>query len=330
MALPASAPPPRTLRGTAFGLSLEVDPAIEIAGIAETEAGAWASRPSTRVRLDPEALQRRWSAAEAGAELMRELRDGEDVMLSVRLARGAGYMLHAPGFAQILVAEDGTELLCDPEPHSADWSVLLTAQALPLAATLRGLELLHASAVVPADGALAGSAVLFAGPQGAGKSSLAAAMLRRGAVLLSDDAVAVEPHGDTLLAHPGATLMQLRAAEHARLSAPERALLGAAGAALGKQRYAPSASNRPAPLGGLFLLQRSPHGPPIEQMAEVDPFELLASTFNLSVRTPERLTRHLDLAVWLAAGARVYRLRVQPDIDASRLVEILHEQVLER
>ena len=48
-------------------------------------------------------------------------------------------------------------------------------------------------------------------------------------------------------------------------------------------------SASPAPFGGLFLLERATHGPPVERIEAVDPFALLASTFNLSVRTPERL-----------------------------------------
>ena len=260
---------------------------------------------------------------------MRELRDGGTTLLSVEFAPPAGYLMHAPGFARVLVTPDGTELLCDPEPQSSEWGTLLTAQALPLAATLRGFEVLHASGVVPADGVLAGRAALFAGPQGAGKSSLAAAMLRLGATLLSDDTVALQSRGETLTAHPGAALLHLRAEEHERLSTAERELLGHSRAVLGKLRWTPSVSPSPAPFGGLFLLERSASGPAVERIERVDPFALLACTFNLSVRTPQRLTRHLDLAASLAATGRVYRLRVQPRIDATRLADIVSERLPE-
>lgn len=322
---PAGPARERAGNGSAFGLLLEVDPNIEIPGIADVDAPAPASRVPTRVRLDPGELERRWSSAENSPELVRELRDGEAVLLTVELAPPAGYLLHAPGFARILIAPDGTELLCDPEPGGAEWSTLLTAQALPLAATLQGFEVLHASGVV-----LGGRAALFAGPPGAGKSSLAAALLRRGdAELLSDDTVALALRGGEPIAHPGAALLQLQAAEHERLSTRERAVLGAPTAFLGKQRYSPSVAASPAPFGELFLLERSTHGPPVERIEAVDPFALLASTFNLSVRTPERLTRHLDLAVALAATGRIHRLRVQPGMDATRLAEIVHERLLE-
>jgi hypothetical protein len=312
----------RTTRSVAFGLSLEVDAGIDIPGILDTLGVG--DLPVTHVRLDPGELERRWSSAADAAELVRELRDGETVLLTVELAPQAGYLLRAPGFGRILVAPDGTELICDPV-GSSQWTALLPAQALPLAATLRGFEVMHASGVV-----LGGRARLFAGPPGAGKSSLAAALLRcAGAELLSDDTVALELRDGALIAHPGAALLQLRVAEHERLSTRERAALGSPTSFLGKQRYSPSVAASPAPFGDLFLLERSTHDPPVERIEAVDPFALLASTFNLSVRTPERLTRHLDLAVALAATGRIHRLRVQPGVDATQLADIVHERLLE-
>jgi len=312
----------RATMSVAFGLLLEVEPGIEIPGIPDVDAPHLASQPPTRVRLDARELERRWSTADHTPGSVRELRDGETVLLSVELAPPAGYLLHAPGYARILIASDGTELICDPEPGSSEWSTLLPAQALPMAATLQGFEVLHASGVVLQD-----RAALFAGPQGAGKSSLAAALLHRGAALLSDDTVALEPRGDALIAHPGAALLQLRAAERDRLSARERAVLGPPETFLDKQRYNPTLAASAAPFGELFLLERSTHGPSIERIEAVDPFTLLASTFNLSVRTPERLARHLDLAVALAATERIYRLRIQPGMDATQLAEIVHEHL---
>jgi len=323
---PAGPARERAARSLAFGLPIEVDPGIEIPGIPDVDAPSLASRPPTRVRLDPTELERRWNGAELPPERVREMRDGETVLLTVELAPPAGYLLHVPGFGRILIAPEGTELICDPEPGSSQWSILLPAQALPLAATLQGFEVLHASGVV-----LGGRAVLFAGPPGAGKSSLAAALLYRGGVeLLGDDTVALHPHGGAPIAHPGAALLHLRPAEHERLSTRELAVLGPAATILGKQRYSPHVTGSPAPLGDLFLLERATHGPPVEHIESVDPFALLASTFNLSVRTQERLVRHLDLAVALAATGRVHRLRVQPGMDATQLAEIVHEYLLEQ
>jgi hypothetical protein len=312
-----------------LGLSLELDAAIDLPGMAAGGAHPPARRPPTLVRLDPGQARDRWEAARRHARRVRELRDGEALLLSVDLAPPAGYLLHAPGFARILVAPDGSELLCDPEPQNPRWSELIGAQALPLAATLRGLEVLHASGVVLPGDLLGGGAALFSGQQGAGKSSLAAALLRRGAALLGDDTIALEPVGSELMTYPGMGVLHLRAEEHERLSPAARAALGPAAPTHGKRRHHPPALASPAPLGGLFLLERSTRGPAVERIEAVDPYALLASTFNLSVRTPERLTRHLDLAASLAASGRVYRLRVQPGVDATQLADALLERLPE-
>ena len=353
---PAGSVAERTSHGAAFGLRLEIGPGIEVPGILGSADGldgaedigtppgsgldtAGATSPAvrattsplpsalppTRVRLDPPELERRWQPAAHTAEVVRELRDGDAVLLTVEFARPAGYLLRAAGVGRILVALQGGELLCDPEPGSTEWTTLISAQALPLAATLRGLEVLHASGVV-----LGGEAVLFAGAPGAGKSSLAAALLHRGAALLSDDTVALELRDGAPIAHPGAALLHLQVAERDRLSVRERAVLGPPATFPHKPRYHPRVSAFPAPFGGLFLLERATHGPPVERLAAVDPFALLASTFNLSVRSPERLVRHLDLAAALAATGRIHRLRVQPGTNATQLAEAVREQLSER
>jgi len=314
----------------AFGLQVEIDPQIDGPGLALASASARSrpagmpapAEPPTRILVDPHELARLWAPCSATAKRMRELREGESVLLSVDLAEPAGYLLRAHGVGAVLIAPDGMQLLCDPLPESPGWEAILPAQALPLAATLRGFELLHAAGVV-----IGGGAALFAGPPGAGKSSLAGAFLRRGAELLSDDVIALQQHDGSLVAHPGAGLLQLRPTEHNRLSAQELAVLGTGMQFAGKHRFALPPTASPTPLAALFLLERDTGGPVIERLEAVDPFALLATTFNLSVRTPERLTRQLDIVGLLAAGGRVYRLRIVPGVDATQLADIVEEHL---
>jgi hypothetical protein len=321
---PAAGPASGRAGGAAaFGLALAVDPGIEIPGLGATDTEAEPAEV-VRVRLDPAGLERRWSGSAAPAERMRELDDGESVLLTVDRREGVGYLLDATGVGRVLVALDGAEVLCAPAPERPDWAFVLSAQALPLAATLRGLEVFHAAGVV-----VDGGAVLFAGAPGAGKSWLAAAFLRRGAALLSDDAVALERgEGDAVRAHPGVGALYLREAEHERLSGAERDELGSAAAFATRQRYGPGVVAGAVPFRALFLLERAESGLAIEPLAAPDPFELLAATFNLSVRTPERLTRQLDMVAALIAAAGVYRLRVLPGTDASRLAEAVAGHLL--
>jgi hypothetical protein len=303
---------------TAFGLALAIDTRISLPGLGHSPHTA-AGDPPSRVHLDPDELNRRWETLTTTPLRARELRFGETVFLTVDFAEPAGYLLWADGFGRILISPDGTELLCEPEPGSDGWANILPFQALPLGATIRGLEVMHASGVV-----LDGGAVLVAGPPGAGKSSLAAALVRAGGQLLSDDAVALQLRDGALIAHAGSTVLQLRAAEDKRLSADDRAALGRhAGTVAEKQRYANDSTPDPAPLAGLFLLAHSDEQPAVEQLAAVDPFELIASTFNLSVRTPARLQRQLDVVSAIAGGKLAHRLRVQPGVNATELAAMI-------
>jgi serine kinase of HPr protein (carbohydrate metabolism regulator) len=63
---------------------------------------------------------------------------------------------------------------------------------------MTGTPLVHQASCV----AIGGRAVLIEGPPGSGKSSLALALIDRGAVLVGDDGVTLAPDGGMLLASP--------------------------------------------------------------------------------------------------------------------------------
>lgn len=113
----------------------------------------------------------------------------------------AGYLLRVNGLADFEISSAGDRIRCrsmDGLPASTLRHLLLD-QVLPLTLSQSGRFVLHASAVhVPRFGTIA-----FAGPAGAGKSTLAAALAMRGCPLVSDDSVLVAFEEPTILALPG-------------------------------------------------------------------------------------------------------------------------------
>lgn len=94
-----------------------------------------------------------------------------------------------------------------PGPSATDAAVRadLLGRVMALAAHADGLLSLHASAV-----SIAGRAIGFLGPKHAGKSTLALAMVRHGATLVTDDALVLRTRGgDTAWAAPGVQRLRL-------------------------------------------------------------------------------------------------------------------------
>ena len=96
-------------------------------------------------------------------------------------------LLNIEGLARYLVT-DGRDITIQLHGGSDhDVSLLLTGTVLTALLQQRGLVTFHASAIATETGA-----VLFMGPSGGGKSSLLAALIERGFIMLSDDVTAVE------------------------------------------------------------------------------------------------------------------------------------------
>ena len=140
----------------------------------------WSARPAA-------AVDRRWRSAHPHTLLERRLVDGS-VGLSVERDEEIGFRIWAPRHGCYLVTPDGRRVIAAPPSGPAwRWERLVLAQVLPLAAVLRGMHVLHASAV-----ALAGRAVAFMGRSGVGKTTLAGRIVAHGARLMTDDVLAVD------------------------------------------------------------------------------------------------------------------------------------------
>ena len=127
-------------------------------------------------------------------------------------------------------------ILARPAPGRGEAMVpiLLAGNVLSLVLGLRGIPVLHASAVE-----VDGEAIAFLGPTGAGKSTAAALLCAAGGRLVTDDAARIEERDGHPNVHRGPSELRLRGrarvlAERfpsARVTADERTAIEAAGAA---------------------------------------------------------------------------------------------------
>lgn len=168
-------------------------------------------------------------------------------------ATGGGHFVQFPGFAEFTVAPGA--ILCRPRTGVPLQTVrhLLLDQLLPALLASDTRLVLHASAV-----GIAGRAVGFLGPAGAGKSTLAAALVRSGASVLTDDALVIGCGANGPIAVPSYPGLRLWPAT-ARLVGVWRVRRAPVAHYTRKQRWFGAAvpfCRRPLPLGALYVVTR--------------------------------------------------------------------------
>ena len=261
-------------------------------------------------------LEGQWRGFPVESVIDRRFADGR-LVLSVEHSDNLGYRIYAPRYGRHVVSGDGTTLYSAlPRVSAWRWQRLLFAQVLPIAAALQGLSLLHASAV-----ALGGRALAFSAPSGTGKTSVAAHLVAQGASLLTDDALALELVTGGLLAHPGAGMASIAEAERQAMSPEGRARLGRRLGRSDKSHFALDVAERPLPLAAVYFLRRDGKAGhlSIERCGTADPGRLLGSAFVTSVRTPEYLTRLLEVCAVIAEYVDMFEIVIPAAFDARQV-----------
>jgi hypothetical protein len=237
------------------------------------------------------------------------------LMIAVEHDAALGYRVRAPGYGRHLVSPDG-RLVTSALPRITEWrwQRLLFAQVLPLAATLRGRELLHGSAVE-----LDGRTVLFVAASGTGKTSLAAHLVAGGGSLLTDDVLALECRDGDLLGHPGAPLSSLDPEQLRAIPAAGRDRLGRQVGRGYSIMLAPNLLEKACRLHALFVLQRSERRRGtlrIERLAR-DPLHVLAHSFNTYVRSKERVVNQLAISARLLERVEMCEMTIPAGCTAG-------------
>jgi hypothetical protein len=238
-----------------------------------------------------------------------------------------GYRIAAPGFGAHLVANDGSLIRSSlPAEEGEIWKRLFFAQALPLAAALNGLALFHASAVV-----LDGRAYAFVGVSGSGKTSIAAQLVARGARMLTDDVLALDPADGEVRAYAGPARISIERAELDGLGADGRERLGdplETPTEDGKVQLETRPAAEPVPLGGVFLLGRSPsRGIAIKRDPKNRTQALLAAAFLGYLMLPRRLALHLEVCARIAASVPTFSVEIGETTAASEVAETIESLV---
>jgi hypothetical protein len=267
---------------------------------ADGPAGGW-TLDSQEGAADGPARMRRWSAPSAGGRRHRLRWD---------------YREHAVEFA---ISGDGAEVRAawTAAVSDDDVAALLAGPILGRALRLRGIPCLHATALDAG-----GRAVALLGPSRAGKSTLAAALVRAGCRLLGDDMAALSPADGGFLVHPGQSRLRLWADAAACLSpgaAPARVWPG-----IGElEKFVlplGSADARPLPLAAVYVLQ--PRDPRLDApvTADMDPprrlVALAANVYGGIDPGPALRAREMALLARVAAAVPVRALTLPDRLDS--------------
>jgi hypothetical protein len=305
-------------RTRAFGI--EIDSSVPAPGLPAVE-GAGEAEPTLLDVVPASEIDAAWPRR--GAErLLEEHLGGRSPARTVDFHPERGYRLYARHFGVASIDADGMRVRCAPPAVSPwRWQRFLVGRVLPWAALLRGLEIFHASAV-----RIGGATVAFVGASGMGKTSLALRLMLRGGTFVTDDVLALEPAAGAVLAHPGASICAIRAAEWDTLSRREQRALGTLLGHSDKSYIAVERDDAAHPLGALYFL-RPGSGPPIEPISQLDPRLILSSTFVVSVQSPERLRNHLEVCGELARSVPMFHLTVDPQLGSAALADAVVEHL---
>lgn len=250
-----------------------------------------------------------------------------DPTISVHLlTHDEGYRLVYDDTGTFDISRDGGHIAWTPTPDAKPELARLDVigRVLALALHAQGTFTAHASAVCLADGAVG-----FLGPKFHGKSSLAAAMTRSGARLLTDDMLPVEVRDGGAWAAPGVHSVRLWHDSLERAWSPDPNAPKREGKQTVTHLPPEQLAGDPQPLRALYLLSPSPPESGTkpaqrERMDSVRSALILVAHAKLGpLLHRAESDRLLQRATEIASHVPVYRLSVMRDFD--RLDEVVEQ-----
>ncbi len=267
---------------------------------------------------------RRASGSPSPAELLQLGEDDVDGATRVRLFRhAAGFRLEYDDTGTFDIDRTGTRIDWyaggNAIPEAVQLDVL--GRVLPTAMHASGALCLHGSAVELGDGAVA-----FLAPKRHGKSTLARALTRAGARVVTDDVVAIDLDPEPRM-RPGVPQLRLLRDSARQLGASTETLAGPGGKVIVHPDESSRTSSSALPLAALYLLQPIRASLALESVERI-PLAGVAVAMALlpQARLAPLLGKSeasvlLDRAVRLAAAVPTWTLRVARDF--ARLDEVV-------
>jgi len=223
-------------------------------------------------------------------------------------ARPGALLRVVPGVGSFLARDGSTlEYVTEQDADEAAVEALLGGGVLGALIHQRGDLPLHATTLVPPAGT---GAVAIAGGSGAGKSTTAYELIRRGWTLLSDDLTRISLRDGAPVAWPGRSKLRLRADACASFGIDVASLAPAPG---WRDKYALELPgwDRPTSLSAIVVLEDADGGLRLDSLGRSTAARTLAGqTYRLHyVAALGRTRRHLELVAATAAATAVLRAR---------------------
>jgi hypothetical protein len=316
---------------TVFGLLLRSN--LEIPGLTPERASSNSPDVEVHLGVSPGATEGFPGTLEELVYTSSYVADsGEPALRTWKIANGAFLRLDYFDGTRFWLGPKGTDVWAAwPATQSLeDVATYLLGPVLGLLLRLRGVPCLHASAVVFGD-----SSVAFAGSEGKGKSTTAAALASRGHAVISDDIVGIVEREDSFFVLPAYPYLSLWPESVTMLYGPEKKLPSFS--ANYDKRQLLLAENhlrfqeKQMRLGAVFLLGErvaDPAAPFLEKLpAQEVLVALVANSYATNLLDKDTRAREFELFGRLATTVPIWRLR--PNEDGSRiglLCDVIHEK----
>jgi hypothetical protein len=297
----------------AYGLSLRS--AFRLPGmIGAHQAGL----PSLRLDLvTPGELEGAWSGCEGEPTWTGLLGDGRGLTIEHGVSGEVRFTYG--GADRFLLDPPRRALLCAPRSTGRGWQRALLTKVLANVSLICGYEALHASAVESPHGT-----VVVLARSGAGKTTLAIELMRRGWPLVADDVLALRSRGGAVLAFPATPHINLPD-EQPETSAAE---LGETLGVLSDGRWlaVEAVARQPQRVCMICLLERSPA---VDLEAEVlAPSPLALAPYMLGLPADdERARGRFDLYANLMDSAALLRIEYGTAARPSQVAELIEKHV---